>query len=54
LSDELKGLMADWVDSARAVAGIISRGFELDQFNAAVDHLNDVKVRALTLCDASY
>lgn len=54
LSDELAGLMADWIDSSQAVADVISGGFELDQFNAAVDRMNDVKVRALALCDASY
>lgn len=54
LSDELEGLMTDWIESARHVADVISNGFELDQFNAAVRDLNDVKVRALGLCDASY
>lgn len=54
LSDELEGLLNDWVTSARDVADVVSRGFEQDQFNTAVNRLNDVKVRALELCDASY
>ena len=54
LSDELEALMVDWFGSARAAAGVLSRGFELGRFNAAVDHLNDVKTRALGLCNASY
>lgn len=54
LSDELEGLMTSWIDSARNVAGVLARGFRLDQFNAAVDRLNDAKVKALALCDASY
>lgn len=54
LSDELEALMLDWVDASRAVADVISRGFELDEFNAAVDRMNDVSVETLTLCDASY
>jgi hypothetical protein len=54
LSDELEGLLNDWIAAARNVADVISQGFEQDQFNAAVDRLNDVKVRALGLCDASY
>lgn len=54
LTDELAGLMAEWIDAARAVADVVSRGFELDRFNAAVGRLNDVKVRALARCDAFY
>jgi hypothetical protein len=54
LSDELEGLLNEWIAAARDVADVISRGFEQDQFNTAVNRLNDVKVRALGLCDASY
>lgn len=54
LSDELEGLLREWVDAAREVAGVISRESTMEEFNAAADRLNDVKGRALALCDASY
>lgn len=54
LSDELEGLLKEWIDAARSVADVISRDPSADEFNAAANRLNDVKARALALCDASY
>lgn len=54
LSDDLERALLAWVDSARNVAGVLSRPFVRDEFNGAINHMNDVKTAALDLCDAAY
>lgn len=54
LSDELENALKAWVDSARNVAHTIARTFGMDEFNTAVNQLNEVKTKALILCDAAY
>ena len=54
LSQELKDAMNAWVDAARGVAAAIAGNYGPDEFNAAVTKLNDVKTKALDLCDAAY
>lgn len=54
LSQELKDALNAWVDAARGVATAIAGNYGPDEFNAAVTKLNDVKTRALDLCDAAY
>ena len=54
LSDELDVALKAWVDAAHDVAGTIARTFDMAAFNTAIDQLNDVKIRALDLCDAAY
>lgn len=54
LPGELREALVAWVDAARDVARVIANTFDMDAFNAAVRRLNDVKTRALDLCDAAY
>jgi hypothetical protein len=54
LSPELRDALTAWVDAARGVATAIAGNYGPDEFNAAVTNLNDVKTRALDLCDAAY
>ena len=54
LSPELRDALTAWVDAARGVATAIAGNYGPDEFNAAVRNLNDVKTRALDLCDAAY
>jgi hypothetical protein len=54
LSPELRDALNAWVDAARGVANAIAGNYGPDEFNAAVTRLNDVKTRALDLCDAAY
>ena len=54
LSPELRDALTAWVDAARGVATAIAGNYGPDEFNAAVRKLNDVKTRALDLCDAAY
>jgi len=42
------------VASLRNVAHTIARTFGMDEFNTAVNQLNEVKTKALILCDAAY
>ena len=54
LAQELKDALNGWVEAARGVATAIAGNYGPDEFNAAVTQLNDVKTRALDLCDAAY
>jgi hypothetical protein len=54
LTPELRDALNAWVDAARGVATAIAGNYGPDEFNAAVRNLNDVKTRALDLCDAAY
>jgi hypothetical protein len=54
LSPELRDALNAWVGAARDVAGTITRDAGPDEFNAAVNRLNDSREVALELCDASY
>jgi hypothetical protein len=54
LSPELHDALNSWVDSARGVAQAITGHFKPEDFNSAVNRLNDAKTKALTLCDAAY
>ena len=54
LAPELRDARNAWVDAARGVANAIAGNYGPDEFNAAVTKLNDVKTRALDLCDAAY
>lgn len=54
LSPELRDALNAWVGAARDVAGAITRDAGPDDFNAAVNRLNDSREVALELCDASY
>ena len=53
LTPELRDALNGWVDAARGVATAIAGNYGPDEFNAAVTKLNDVKTRALDLCDAA-
>lgn len=53
LTPELRDALNAWVDAARGVANAIAGNYGPDDFNAAVAKLNDVKTRALDLCDAA-
>jgi hypothetical protein len=54
LTPELRDALNAWVDAARGVANAIAGNYGPDEFNAEVTKLNDVKTRALDLCDAAY
>ncbi|MBO0678359.1 hypothetical protein JRC04_12880 [Mycolicibacterium sp. S2-37] len=54
LSPELRSALDAWVRAARDVAGTIARDAGPDEFNEAINRLNDSKEVALELCDASY
>lgn len=54
LSPELTAGLREWIDSARNVAGAISRKAGPDEFNAAVKRLNEAKTNALKLCQDAY
>jgi hypothetical protein len=54
LSQDLKDALNGWVDAARGVANAIAGNYGPDEFNTAVKQLNDVRTRALDLCDAAY
>jgi hypothetical protein len=54
LSQELRDALNAWVDAARGVATAIAGNYGPDDFNAAVAKLNDVKTKALDLCDRAY
>jgi hypothetical protein len=54
LSPTLRDALTNWVNSARAVAGAITSHAPTDQFNAAIDKLNDARSTAIGLCDAAY
>ena len=54
LSPELRDALNAWVDAARGVANAIAGNYGPDEFNSAVAKLNDVKTKALDLCDQAY
>jgi hypothetical protein len=54
LSPELRSALDAWVGAARDLAGTIERDAGPEEFNTAVNRLNDSKEVALELCDASY
>ena len=54
LPADLRTLLNGWVDSARQLAGVISRTEGADAFNAAVRQLNDSKSAAGAGCSAAY
>lgn len=54
LSPELRAALDAWVGAARGVAGTIERNAGPEEFNEAINRLNDAKEVALELCDASY
>ena len=54
LTPELRDALNAWVDAARGVANAIAGNYGPDDFNAAVAKLNDVKTRALDMCDQAY
>ncbi|MBJ7340549.1 MAG: hypothetical protein JHC64_22795 [Mycolicibacterium sp.] len=54
LSPDLTRALNGWVDSARQLAGILSRNPGPDEFNAAIRQLNDSKTAAGAACDAAY
>lgn len=54
LSPELRDALNAWVDAARGVATAIAGNYGPDAFNSAVAKLNDVKTKALDLCDQAY
>lgn len=58
ISDTLPGELRDglnaWVDAARAVAVAVRDNYGPDQFNDAINRLNDTRDAALNLCDAAY
>jgi len=58
ISDTLPGELRDgltaWVDAARAVAVAVRDDYGPDDFNTAINRLNDSRDTALNLCDAAY
>jgi hypothetical protein len=51
---DIRDALSAWSDSARGAAAAVSGHVPPDQFNAAVDRLNESRSRALDLCDATY
>jgi len=51
---DIRDALSAWSDSARGAAAAVSGHVPPDQFNAAVDQLNESRSRALDLCDATY
>ena len=54
LSPELRASLVAWVDSARALAQTIVDKLPPEQFNPAIDKLNQTRDTALNMCDAAY
>jgi hypothetical protein len=54
LTPELRDALNAWIDATRGVANAIAGNYGPDEFNAAVNRLNDVKTTALDMCDAAY
>jgi len=54
LPAELKDAFTAWVDGAKATAKAIADHVSPVQFNQTIGQLNDVRSRALRLCDATY
>ncbi|TPG37436.1 hypothetical protein EAH80_04425 [Mycobacterium hodleri] len=53
LSPDLTRALNGWVDSARRLAGVLSRNPGPDEFNVAIRQLNDSKTAAGAACDAA-
>lgn len=51
---DIRDALSAWSDAARGAAAAVSGHLPPDQFNAAVDRLNDSRSHALDLCDATY
>jgi hypothetical protein len=54
LSPDLTNALNGWVNSARQLAGVLSRNPGPDEFNVAIRQLNDSKTAAGKACDAAY
>ena len=54
LSQQLRDALTGWVNAARAVAAAITGHAAPQDFNNAVNKLNDAKSNAMNLCDAAY
>jgi hypothetical protein len=54
LSPDLTKALNGWVDSARQLAGVLSRNPGPDEFNVAIRQLNDSKSAAGAACQAAY
>jgi hypothetical protein len=54
LSSQLKDALNAWVDAAKGVATAVAGNYGPDEFNVAINKLNDTKTNALNLCDAAY
>jgi hypothetical protein len=51
---DIRDALNAWSDSARGAAAAVTGHVPPDQFNAAVDRLNESRSHALDLCDATY
>lgn len=51
---EIHDALTAWVDAARETADAVATKLPPDQFNDAVNKLNDARSHALDLCDATY
>lgn len=51
---DIRDALTAWSDAARGAAAAVTGHLPPDQFNAAVDRLNDSRSHALDLCDATY
>ena len=54
LTSELRDALNAWVDAARGVATAIAGNYGVDDFNTAIQVLNEAKTTALDRCDAAY
>ncbi|WNG90358.1 hypothetical protein C6A87_017330 [Mycobacterium sp. ITM-2016-00317] len=54
LTAELRDALTSWVDASRGVATAIAGNYSTDEFNTAIERLNDAKTTALDRCDAAY
>jgi hypothetical protein len=54
LAPDLRDALNAWIDAARGVATAIAGNYGTDEFNAAIELLNDSKTTALDRCDAAY
>ncbi len=54
LTPELTNALNGWVDSARKLAGLLTRNPGPDEFNVSIRELNDSKTAAGAACDAAY
>lgn len=51
---QLQQVLTAWIESARAAASAVSSNAGPDDFNKAINQVNDARTKALNLCDASY